>query len=163
MRKTTRMIHLLALCLFVGSIPAHIFVGRLAGPAQGTEAFAVYLTAKQSLTTGLTFTGLVLTLITGALLAASSKGVFRQRWLRLKLILTPLIVINGALILSPLGERMKDMAVAAAAGPLPAEFHAAVTREAVAGAINLLLILAIVALSVFRPKLGAGPGKIRDG
>ena len=50
MQKIIRVLHILAVCVFVGSIPGHIVLGELAKSAQGNEAFAVYQQAKYALT-----------------------------------------------------------------------------------------------------------------
>jgi len=154
--KTLKVFHVLALCIFVGSIPAHIILGGIAQSAQDAETFAVLHQAKYVLTYGLTTVGIALTLISGILLGLSQKHTFRTRWLRTKLFLVLAIVINGAIILTPTAERMKNMAMDAMnSGALSPEFHAAENQEAIAGAINIVLILVIFILAIVKPSLGS--------
>lgn len=152
--KLLRGLHLIALCLFVGSIPSHIILGQLAQFAEDGDAFAVYHQAKYILTSGLTVSGIALTLLTGLLLASSKRQLFRARWFRAKLAVILLIVINGAVILTPLAEQMKDLAaIAAQTGILSNDFHLAETRETIAGATNIGLILTVFYLVIFKPTL----------
>ncbi|MBT6096119.1 MAG: DUF2269 family protein [Rhodospirillaceae bacterium] len=158
MRKLTRTIHILAVCIFVGSIPAHIVLGQLANShliGGGTmETFAAYQQAKYGLTIGLTTAGIILTLLSGVALVIRRKPLLRQNWLRAKLCVVAAIAINGAAVLTPLAEQMRDLAVAAVeTGALDAAFHAAENTEAIAGAINLALIVVAIALAVFKPQL----------
>ncbi len=160
MRKLTRTIHILAVCVFVGSIPAHIVLGQLANShliGGGTmEIFAAYQQAKYALTIGLTTAGIVLTFLSGAALVMGRKPLLRQNWLRAKLAVVALIAINGAVVLTPLAEQMRDLAVTAIkSAALDAAFHAAENTEAVAGAINLALIVIALVLAVFKPKFPA--------
>jgi hypothetical protein len=162
--KLLRGFHIVALCIFVGSIPSHIILGILAQSAQDAEAFAVFHQAKYALTTGLTASGIGLTLFTGAILGLSRKSIFKMRWLQAKLILVSLIVINGAVVLAPLAEQMRDLAIAAVnTGALSSEFHVAETKESIAGAINLLLVFAIFYLAIFKPKFGTQSLEIKNG
>lgn len=155
--KLMRGLHLIALCLFVGSIPSHIILGQLAQFAEDGDAFAVYHKAKFVLTSGLTVSGIALTLLTGLLFASSKRHLFKARWFRAKLALVFLIVINGAVILTPLAEQMKDLAVIAAqTGVLSSDFHIAESREAIAGAINIALILIVFYLVIFKPTFKTG-------
>lgn len=157
--KILRGLHLLAICVFVGSIPAHIVLGSMAAssltPNSGNEAFALYFEAKYALTVGLTMSGIGLTVLSGVMLGTSKRSMFKDRWLRLKLLLVAAIVINGTFVLTPLAEQMRDLAVAAiGTNPLTAEFQALEHTEAIAGAINLALIITVVFVTALKPRLG---------
>ncbi len=152
--KVLKVFHIVALCVFVGSIPAHIVLGGLAQSSQGAESFAALHQAKYALTVGLTGAGIAVTVVSGILLMLSRRALLRTRWLRLKLFLMAIIVFNGAAILTPLAEQMKDMALLAIdTGVLSSNFHNLENRESFAGAINLLLILTVLVLSVVKPPL----------
>lgn len=153
--KLLRGLHIIALCIFVGSIPSHIILGILAQFAQDGAAFAVYHQAKYILTSGLTGSGIGLTLLTGLMLGLSNRRVFKMRWFQIKLALVLLVVLNGAVILTPIAQEMKELAVAAVGtGSLSSQFHVAETKETIAGAVNLLSLLFIIFLAVFKPKFG---------
>jgi uncharacterized membrane protein len=154
--KLLKVFHFVALCVFIGSIPTHIILGVIAQSSTGAESFAAIHHAKYVLTFGLTGTGIALSLVSGALLVLTRKAVLRKRWMRTKLLLVVAIVFNGVIVLSPLAEQMKVMAMAAVdSGALSPDFHAVESQEAVAGAVNLTLILIVIILAVVKPSLGS--------
>ena len=124
MERILKVAHLVALALFLGSIPGHIVLGRLADPAADAEGFALLMHATPD----------------------------KVRWMAAKLALVALITVNGAFILTPLARDISGSAKAAvAAGTLPAGFADLTRRESAFGAANLAMVLAVIALAVARP------------
>lgn len=156
MTSVLRWVHITALCVFLGSIPAHISIGILADHAHGYDAFAVHHQIKLALTKGQTLAGLAIVVVSGLLLWSKQRRILSARWFRVKLALVALIAANGGAILTPLAAEMAVMAQSAAeTGILSADFAALKLRESLAGAVNLLAILVAVYLGVARPRLGA--------
>lgn len=156
MHNTLKMLHFLAVFVFVGSIPSHILIGASADPQGDLVAFADAHRLKHLLTQGLTGAAIMVALASGALLVLANRALLRDRWLQAKLVLVAAVAGNGLLLLTPMSAEFAAMAqTAASTGSLPVEFAALQAREAVAGAANLALIAAIVALAVFRPRLRA--------
>lgn len=147
--------HLLGLTLFLGSILGHI----VASVAAGAPGGASFLYARQHIalaTQFLTLPGLALSVLSGIALAASSRlSPLRHRWLAAKIALTLAVMANSALFLAPAGARALAGALALARGDAGAmaEIGAALRVEQYAGAANILLILLIVVLGVFKPRL----------
>lgn len=129
---------------------AHIFLGRLSEPGD-TAAFALLQDAKHRSTLFLTLPGLGLTVASGLALAALRPELARSRWLWLKALLAIAIVANGALVLSPVGEAIAALAQAHAGAEALAPL---LRRETMFGALNLVMVLAVVVLAVARPRLG---------
>jgi hypothetical protein len=153
-KKLLLIVHILAVCVFVGSVPPHIMLGILADRATDIETFAFYIEAKYFLTVFLTGSAIVVALLSGILAGISREGRFRDRWLRLKVLLVGAIAINGAAVLTPLAKTMRDTVAAAVPDGLrPEAFESLAATESIAGAINIALIVIVVALAVLKPAL----------
>ncbi len=155
MNKLLKISHLIGLAVFLGSIPGHILLGGIGNSEADLPGFAVLITAKQLNVQYLTVPGLILTLLSGAALAIRRDiNPMRARWLVAKLILVVLITLNGMLILGPLSQ---EMAVAARnavqLGALPVEFAALEQKEAIFGAVNLVMVFLVISLAVAKPAL----------
>ncbi|CAA6604317.1 conserved membrane hypothetical protein [Rhodospirillaceae bacterium LM-1] len=147
-----KFVHIVAVCIFVGSIPCHIILGIQAERAANLGEAALLLQTKFLLTTALTGSGLVASLISGLLLALKGRVFLKARWLAAKIALAALISLNGVLLLTPLAGEMAELAATAQdVGPRLAELRG---KEGLAGAINLASILALLFLVVVKPSLG---------
>ena len=144
-----KIVHLLGLALFLGSIAGHIHLGQ--GVAPGDVAYAWAQAAKYDSTTALTIPGLMLTVASGAALVVARRDVRRRRWLWAKVALSVLVGLNGALILAPIGRRLAEAAAFSASGPV---LDSLSRLESLFGAANLLMTLIVIALAVVRPRLG---------
>lgn len=155
MDKTLKIAHFFALAVFLGSIPGHIVLGRLADPAADPEGFALLMHAKYVSALALTLPGLALMLLTGvALMLRRGIAPHRLRWMAAKLVLVALVALNGALVLTPLARELAASAQdAVAIGGLPAGFAELARRESAFGAANLAMILAVIGLAVVKPSL----------
>jgi len=152
--KLPRLCHLLAVCLFVGSIPTHIILGEVAQTVSDPYRFAIYHKAKLILTIGLTASALATAVMSGLWGMWRHRDYLRAGWFRLKLIIVSLIAVNGGIILTPTARRMADMALTAHATgqALDPAFQGLLIQEAIAGGLNLVLIV-VVSLAVYRPTL----------
>jgi hypothetical protein len=154
MTKTLKTAHLVGLTLFLGSIPAHIVLGRLAMAHADVAAAVALLEAKHAATLVLTLPGLALSVATGLALLLANRGLLRTAWLRAKLVLVALVALNGALVLTPVGAAMAERAShAGSMDELRAALAPLAARESAFGAANLAMALAAVALAVARPRL----------
>jgi hypothetical protein len=151
-RKLVKALHLVGLALFLGSIPAHILLGRLATAEGDLAHTALLLHAKHVSVLALTLPGLALIVVTGLGLVVSARSLMQARWLWAKLALAILVMLNGALILTPTGAAIAALATeAAATGIVPPTLAALQARESLFGAINLTMTFGIIALAVLRP------------
>lgn len=160
MHRTLKVAHLIALAVFVGSIPGHIVLGALGDPVADPAGFALLMHAKHVSVVALTIPALAFTVLTGAALAWRRRiSPASHRWLAAKLALVALIGANGALVLRPLSAEIARVAAeAAAGGAVPAAVATLAARESAFGAANLAMVLAVLVLSVAKPRFGAPRG-----
>jgi hypothetical protein len=149
MHRTLKQLHLLGLVAFLGSIFGHIALGVFGG-APGDARFAFAREAIVAATRAVTMPGLGLAVGTGVLLVVRSKASFsKSRWLAVHAGLALVIGLVAATVIVPSGAR----ATAALARGALEVARAAVSTETIAGAVNMLLTLAVVVLGVFKPRL----------
>ena len=153
MHRALKPLHLVGLAVFLGSIPGHILLGRLADGAGEPGQVTLLLQAKHLATAALTLPGLAVVVISGAVMLARIQPLLRNGWMRARLGLVALIVVNSAFLLLPPGAGIAWLADAATRGDtVPGQLAALDRRETILGAVNLLMILAVVALSVVHPR-----------
>ena len=155
MNKLLKIIHLLGLALFLGSIFGHILLGNLADPSTEPAGFAALMQAKHMNVLTLTMPGLMIILLSGiALMLRFRMTPKRFSWMAVKLVLVVLVALNGVLFLAPISRDMAMLAQdAMAVGSLSPQFYLLQQKEELFGIANLLMILAVVYLSVAKPKL----------
>jgi hypothetical protein len=154
MRKALMFLHLLGFAVFLGSIPGHIVLGQLADSASSLDGLAILQAAKHTSILALTLPGLMLITASGLGLLLTRRELLRARWMRLKLGLALLVVLNAVLVLSPIGAQVAGLASeAAASGGIPPALSRLEARESLFGAANILMSFAIAALAVARPRL----------
>src|SRR5580658_201652 len=103
MYRTLKVLHLLGLALFLGSVFSHVVAGVLGGPP-GSAAFVTARVEIVAATRALTLPGLGLAVISGLGMAALSPGLRRQRWLGLHAALALVIVALGVGLVAPAGR-----------------------------------------------------------
>jgi hypothetical protein len=97
--------------------------------------------------------------VTGVAMAALRYGARPPRWALAKLALVVAIFVNAQALLFPaIAEATHWAAVSAEQGRILAEYSAAVGREGLYGAANLLMFLVAGALAIARPALGQRAG-----
>ncbi|MDO4643744.1 MAG: DUF2269 family protein [Cardiobacteriaceae bacterium] len=149
--RLCKIAHIIGLSLFLGSIFSHI-VASIGGGPPGNPSFIAAREHISAATRFLTMPGLMLCLMTGiSMCFLKGTSSLRQRWLLLHAILAVIVVILSVTVIVPAGEQTRALAHASAK---PAEILAAKRVEDIAGAINILLTLTMISLSVFRPRLG---------
>lgn len=165
MYRILKILHLLGLTLFLGSVLGHI----VAGIGAGDPGSASFLFAREEIalaTRALTLPGLLLAILSGIAMARLGRlSPVRQRWLAAKALLTAVVAVNALLFVVPSGDRALAGARAllhGEAGATAAGVLSAVGVESVAGAVNILLVLAIVALGVAKPRLASPSAPRRD-
>jgi hypothetical protein len=158
MNKTLKVVHIVALSLFLGSIFSHILLGQLAESVSGIVVFSSLYHAKYMETLLLTSSGLLLMLITGAAMLVERKlKPFKLRWLSVKLVIVIMISVNGFFILTPIGKELDDFAASAVSLDLiDPHFWQLKKEETIYGVVNLLLILVTIAISISKPRFFRG-------
>lgn len=140
MKKALKVIHLIAVSCFLGSIVTYIVFGALAGK----DPVALHFNRAwvSSSTIYLTISAMWVAGITGLLMS----GIPRANWLRAKLLGFVVILVNTYFLVSPaITQSLQYVDVGGD------QFASAVRQEAVFGGVNLVLIVLLIALSVAKP------------
>ncbi len=148
-----RFVHVAGVAMFFGSVLAHVTAGMIPGAADNPT---VMLAAREAITLAnwyVTIPGLVLAIVSGALMAASAGYLKRQR-LAMHIAAAALIAAVAAIVLIPGAEKLQDAVNAVSAGTMtPAAFADAASREHMFGAVNIALTLAAIGIGVALPGL----------
>jgi hypothetical protein len=146
--KSLKLIHLLGLALFLGSVFGHIATGAL--PGAGTPAFIAARENISLLTRVLTLPGLGLAMASGVAMVLSTRmKLIRARWVLLHATLAIVVVLLTVLIVAPAGKRV----LAAARTGTESAIQAGLWTEHLFGAANIVLVVAVMAVAIWRPRL----------
>ena len=151
--RLLKILHLIGLSLFLGSIFGHIVASVLGGaPQAGNEA--AFLASRVHITAAtryLTMPGLLLTLATGV--GVQSWSLKRDVWLRAHVFAAVLIALLAFFVIVPAGSEMLRLAQQGVAEHV-GQIKAAHKVEDMVGAANILLAVLATALGVVKPKWG---------
>lgn len=142
MRIALKVLHLLGLTMFLGSIWVYI--------AQGTPLEAPVITAYVrgsvwTLVRTLTIPGLALTIVSGVGLALAQRRAFSSAFVRTKLLVGTVIAINTYFI----ADAVQHAAAVTSTGTFAlAELEFYLHRETLIGAANVLCALGLIIYSV---------------
>ena len=150
MLTLTKALHIIGVVLFFGSILDHAITGLAEGLHGNAQAVLVARQIVDVATWYLTLPGLVLVTLTGIGLV-----VMRERPLPNlvpHLFIAALILVNAIFILLPTGQAILGAAIELAAGSgNDSELTTLLGREAMFGAINILLCISAVFFGVLKP------------
>lgn len=145
-----RALHIIGVVLFFGSILGHAIADLAEGVHGNTQAYLVARQIVDVATWYLTLPGLVLLTLTGIGLVVMRQRPLRH--LRLHLFIATLILANAIFILLPTGQVILGVANNLAAGTgNSGKLSILQGREAMFGAINILLCLAATFIGVIKP------------
>jgi hypothetical protein len=151
MRPALKIVHLIGLALFLGSVFSHVVAAVLGGPP-GSSDFLPARAEIVAATRALTLPGLGLAVLSGVGMALVSPGLRRQRWLWLHAGLAVLVALSSLALVAPAGRQ----ALALASGDVGAPgLAAALLLERVGGSVNIVLAIALLAVGVIKPALRA--------
>ena len=158
MYKFFKVIHVLGVAMFLGSIFAHIATGQVPGAADNPPAMLFARQAIELATRYVTLPGLVIAILSGASMVASGyPGSFKQRWLVPHVAAAAAIAAITVAVMIPVGHDLVAAAKAVVAGTMtPEAFAASAMREHLFGAVNILLAFAAIVLGIAKPRLRQG-------
>ena len=158
MFKVFKVIHIVGVAMFLGSIFAHIATGLVPGAADQAPAMLFARQAIELATRYVTVPGLIVAIVSGALMVATAyRGFFKRRWLVLHMAAVAVIAAITVIVMIPVGQELVTAAKAVGAGTMtPEGFAAPAMREHLFGAVNILLALAAIVLGVTKPRLRQG-------
>ncbi len=158
MYKFLKVIHILGVAMFLGSIFGHIATGQVPGAANNPPAMLFARQAIELATRYVTLPGLVIAILSGASMVASGyPGSFKQRWLVPHVAAAAAIAAITVAVMVPVGHDLVAAAKAVVAGTMtPEGFAASAVREHLFGAVNILLAFAAIVLGIVKPRLRQG-------
>ncbi|MBI4948720.1 MAG: hypothetical protein HY955_01080 [Deltaproteobacteria bacterium] len=143
MDKAIKFLHLVGMALFLGSIAVFTLISELIKDSTLPDlAFGRAITSSGI--AYITLPGLWLVVASGLFMVLRGRGL-SEAWLKLKLALAILIVLNAHFIIVPAANRALAAATASVeAGSLSPVFRKALLTESVAGGINVAM--AVIAM-----------------
>ncbi len=156
MLKKLRVIHILGIVMFFGSIIAHTVASIFASTSDDTQILYIVRQVMQAETKFVLIPGLFLFLFSGiAMIKVNKVGLKKSRWLMLHAVIGLLVVLNAFFILLPAGRELLELSHQVAGGGLSIEaIQAAKKTESLFGGINLIFCLILIVLGITKPKLG---------
>lgn len=154
MIRMLKLAHIGGLVVFLGSIPTFTVISALTVDAS-LENIAFGRGVISTGTQMLTLPGMWMTVITGIWMGRKRYGL-KQRFIRLKLLLVSLIVLNAHVLIVPAASMATEIAIRSLTHDrlLPA-YTGAYLQESIFGAANVLLAVMAAVIGVWR--LGVKP------
>ncbi|MEK8015992.1 MAG: DUF2269 family protein [Candidatus Parabeggiatoa sp.] len=158
MYKNIKVLHILGVVLFFGSILGHAVAGIVSSGSTSPELLYIVRQVVEAETIYLTVPGLILFSITGiALIVIGKLPIRKLRWLTAHVAIGVIVILNAILFLAPTGQELLEASQQLASGGTAVsleQIHALETKEAVFGAINIISCLILVTIAVIKPKWG---------
>jgi len=150
-----RLMHLLGLTMFVGSILGTIVLS-LGAPATGDPNAVVFAwRAIGSANTLLTIPGLAITIVTGVLLVPTQdRSPGRERWATIKILAVLAIVVIAVALIELSEDKLRDLSRSLHDPAARAAFTEVAVTQGTHGAINLALVILGSVLAILKPRLG---------
>lgn len=156
MAKILRIMHLLGFAMFLGSIIGYVVVGGMIEKSTNLEVVSFAKSFVYLGTRIITVPGMWILILTGILLSYSSGyKIGANGWLKAKLLISLLIILNGTFLIVPATKELAhiadDSVVKGALNPNMSKFQ---MREDIFGTINVIGIFAnLILVTIFR-KIG---------
>ena len=153
MKNAVKILHLLGFVMFLGGILGTIITTIVVGSDTDPVLIDHQRQIVSAIVQGLTVPGMWIVILSGLYMAFLRKyNLLKIRWLTLKSILGTLIFINGSFILVPLADKVTALASQSASqGALAMNYLSLKGNEDMFGAVNLILILIVTVIAVFKP------------
>ncbi|MDH5655526.1 MAG: hypothetical protein OEZ34_06430 [Spirochaetia bacterium] len=145
--RLIKVIHLLSLVSFLGSILTFIFISTMIDDAPMSEVHAGRKFIAEG-TAGLTMPALWAMILTG-LISGYKKFGFRSRFFQIKAGAAALLLINAYLFIIPSVNEATEIALRSA-DILPVEYSAAYMKESLFGAANVILTITTIMIAVWK-------------
>jgi len=145
--KLLKVIHLMSLAVFIGSIITYIFISAMIENASINDINAGRKIIAEG-TGGLTMPALWLMIFTGVISGIKKFG-FRSRLFQIKTAFAAALLINAYLFIIPAVNEATEIALQSAE-ILPAEYYTAYMKESVFGAVNVIITVAVMILAVWK-------------
>jgi len=156
MYKSVKVLHVIGVILFFGSILGHAIAGIVSTASDNPQVLHTVREVILTETYFLTIPGTVLFTITGiAMLIIGKLPIRKFRWLLVHTCLGTLVILNAVFVLLPVGAEILEASQNMMTGSGPTEhLHQLENKEAIFGALNIISCFVLVTLAVIKPGSG---------
>lgn len=156
MYKSIKVLHIIGVVLFFGSILGHAVAGIVSSTSDNLQVLNTVREVIQTETYFLTIPGLVLFTLTGiAMLFVGKLPLKKRRWLVVHIGLGTLVVLNAVFVLLPVGQDILEATQNVVnSGGFMEHLHQLENREAIFGAFNIISCFILITIAVIKPKFG---------
>ena len=157
MYKLVKVLHIIGVVLFFGSILGHAIAGVVSSASDNPQVLNTVREVIQTETYILTIPGFLLFTVSGiAMLFIGKLPIKKLRWLIVHISLGALVILNAVFVLLPVGTEILEASQSIIMGSGSKEnLHHLENREAIFGALNIISCFVLVTVAVIKPKLGA--------
>lgn len=150
MKKGAKLIHIIGVILFLGSIFTYTLISTLTKNASLTDI----VFAREIINTGtayLTLPGLLIIVLSGIISTIKDVRFLKHRWLNVKFAALLIILLNTFIFILPAADDALELAKASLAeGKLLSEYSAAYMQESIAGGVNVLLAIGSIISGIWK-------------
>ncbi len=156
MNKKLKVIHVIGIIMFFGSILGHAIAGIVSASSKDPVVFNIVRLVIETETIYLTFPGLIIFTLSGiAMIVVGKMPISKIKWLAIHSVIGVLVILNAFLILIPVGSEILEISQKVVDGSIaPEAMYELKNKEAMFGAFNILACLILVILAVIKPKFG---------
>lgn len=150
MKKGVKLIHIVGLILFLGSIFTYTLISTLTKEAS-LENILFARKIISAGTTYLTLPGLFIIVLSGIISTINGTRFLKHRWLKIKFLTAIIIVLNTFIFILPaINEALAFAEASLTQGKLLSEYTAAYMQESIAGGVNVLLVVASIVSGIWK-------------
>lgn len=157
MYKSIKVLHIIGVVLFFGSILGHAIAGVVLSDNDSPQTLSIVRQVIQVETTYLTLPGLILFTITGiGMIIVGKLPIKELRWLAIHITLGSFVALNAFFVLIPVGQEILDISNKLMSDGATLEHLKQLgNKEAIFGAFNIIACLLLIIVAVFKPKFGS--------
>ncbi len=156
MHKKIKVIHIIGVVMFFGSILGHAIAGVVSASSNDPAVFNIVRQVIEVETVYLTLPGLAIFSLSGiAMLVIGKMPVPKIKWLAVHIVIGIMVILNAFIVLIPVGTGILEASQQVMEGLVSLEtMHELKNREAIFGAFNIVACLVLIVLAVIKPKFG---------
>ncbi len=156
MQKKLKVIHIIGVVMFFGSILGHAIAGVVSAASNDPSVFNIVRQVIEVETRYLTLPGLIIFALSGvAMIVVGKIPVSRIRWLALHIVIGVLVILNAFIVLIPIGDELLQASLQLVDGSVSFEQIGELkNKEAIFGAFNIVACFVLITIAVIKPKFG---------
>ncbi len=154
MHKKLKVIHIIGVVMFFGSILGHAIAGIVSASNSDPEVFNIVRQVIEVETAYLTLPGLIVFTLSGiAMIVIGKLPISKMKWLAIHSVIGMLVILNAFIVLIPIGNELLEASQKLVEGSVTIDtIHELKNKEAIFGALNILACFILIILAVIKPK-----------